>query len=49
MIARGSLFPEDEFNLFINEDNLERMTALFREASRQELIFWQMAGGDDHE
>lgn len=39
----------DYCNRFINEENLERMTALFREASRQELIFWQMAGGDDHE
>ena len=33
----------------IEGEELERMGAVFREASRQELIFWQMAGGDDHE
>ena len=36
-------------NRFINDENKKRLSAIFREASRQELIFWQMAGGDDHE
>ena len=36
-------------NRFINDENEKRLSAIFREASRQELIFWQMAGGDDHE
>ena len=33
----------------IDGDELKRLSDIFREASRQELIFWQMAGGDDHE
>ena len=36
-------------NRFINDENEKRLSAIFREASRQELIFWQMAEGDDHE
>lgn len=33
----------------LGEDEIRKLSAVFREASRQELIFWQMAGGDDHE
>ncbi len=32
-----------------SEDEIGKLSAVFREASRQELIFWEMAGGDDHE
>ena len=35
-------------NKFITDENEKRLSAIFREASRQELIFWQMAGGNDH-
>ena len=43
MVARGSLFPEDEFNLFINEDNrLVTSDSLHR---KEEMIFKEFREG----